>query len=102
MPHEKEQLSTSEAFHIWDHILLRYDQIELLGLFANFAHDIEFKVILQHGIYIFNQQVSHIEQLALRLNVPLPNRPSAPVISPVDKETIKDKFMYRNILSMEK
>ena len=99
LPHQKEQLSTSEAFHIWDHINLRYEQIELIGIFVNFAHDTEFKVILQHGIYIFNKQVNHLEQLALKLNVPLPNRPTPPVMSPIDPETIKDKFMYRNILS---
>jgi len=29
IPQEKEQLSTSEAFHIWDHIVMRYEQIEL-------------------------------------------------------------------------
>jgi hypothetical protein len=42
----KEQLSTSEAFHIWDHIVMRYEQIELIGIFGSFAHDTEFKVIL--------------------------------------------------------
>lgn len=101
LPHQKEQLSTSEAFHIWDHINLRYEQIELIGIFISFAHDTEFKVILQHGIYIFNKQVNHLEQIALKLNVPLPNRPTLPVMSPIDPETIKDKFMYRNILSWE-
>jgi len=101
LPHIEEQLSTSEAFHIWDHISMRYEQIELIGLFSNFAHDTEFKVILDHGLYIFNKQVNHLEQLALKLNIPLPNRPTLPVMSPIDPETIKDKFMYRNILSWE-
>lgn len=101
LPHQKEQLSTSEAFHIWDHINLRYEQIELIGIFINFAHDTEFKVILQHGVYIFNKQVNQLEQLALKLNVPLPNRPTHPVMSPIDPETIKDNFMYRNVLSWE-
>ena len=101
LPHQKEQLSTSEAFHIWDHINLRYEQIELIGIFVDFAHDTEFKVILQHGLYIFNKQVNHLEQIALKLNVPLPNRPTIPVMAPIDPETIKDDFMYRNILSWE-
>lgn len=101
IPHQEEQLSTSEAFHIWEHINLRYEQIELINLFVNFAHDTEFKVILQHGLYIFNKQASHLEQLALKLNVPLSNRPTQPETTPIDPETIKDKFMYRNILSSE-
>jgi len=97
----KEQLSTSEAFHVWDHIAMRYEQTELISIFASFAHDTEFKVILQHGLYIYNKQVKNLEQLALKLNVPLPNRPALPVTSPIDPETITDKFMYRIILSWQ-
>ena len=98
---QKEQLSTSEAFHIWDHIVMRYEQIELIGIFSSFAHDTEFKVILQHGAYTYNKQVSELEKLALKLNVPLPNRPTQPVSTPIDPETITDRFMYRTILSWE-
>jgi hypothetical protein len=101
LPHEREQLSTSEAFHIWDHLNLRYEQIELLGIFVNFAHDIEFKAILQHGLYVISQQVKQLEPLALQLHVMLPYRPSKLSNSSVDPENIKDKFMYRNILSWE-
>ena len=42
-----------------------------------------------------------MKQLALKLNVPLPNRPALPVTSPIDPETITDKFMYRIILSWQ-
>jgi len=101
LPHQKEQLSTSEAFHIWDHICLRYEQIELLGIFLNFAHDTEFRAILQHGSYVYAKQVEQLEKLALELNVMLPNRPTPAVNAPIDPETIKDKFMYRVILSWE-
>jgi len=101
LPHEEEQLSTSEAFHIWDYINLRYEQIELISLFLNFAHDTEFKAILQHGLYIITKQVNQLEKLALELNVMLPNRPSPPIMSPIDPETLKDKFMFRNLLNWE-
>ena len=97
----KEDLSASEAFHIWDHITMRYEQIEIMGIFSSFAHDTEFKVILQHGLYIYNKQINNLEHLALKLNVPLPNRPALPVTSPIDPETVTDKFMYKIILSWE-
>jgi hypothetical protein len=97
----EEQLSASEAFHIWDHITMRYEQIELIGIFSSFAHDTEFKVILEHELYVYNKQINILEQLALKLNVPLPNRPALPVVTPIDPETITDKFMYRTILSFE-
>jgi len=77
------------------------DDNELIGIFSNFAHDTEFKVILQHGLYIYNKQINHLEQLALKLNVPLPNRPSLPVSTAIDPESITDKFMYRIVLSWE-
>ena len=97
----KEELSTSEAFHIWDHITMRYEQMELIGIFSSFAHDTEFKVILEHGLYKYNNQVNTLEKLALKLNVPLPNRPALPATSPIDPETVTDKFMYRIILNLE-
>jgi len=97
---EREELSASEAFHIWDHIAMRYEQIELIGIFTSFAHDTDFKVMLKHGLNIYNKQVSTLEQLALKLNIPLPNRPALPVTSPIDPETITDRFMYRNVLNL--
>ena len=98
---EKEQLSTSEAFHIWDHITMRYEQTEIIGIFASFAHDTEFKVILQNWLYVYNKQLNTLEKLALKLNIPLPNRPAQPVQSPIDPEMITDKFMYRILLGWE-
>ena len=80
---------------------MRYEQIEMIGIFASFAHDTEFKAILQHGLYIYKKQLESLEKLALKLNVPLPNRAAAPITSPIDPETITDKFMYRIILSWE-
>ena len=97
----KEELSASEAFHIWDHITLRYEQIELIGIFSSFAHDTEFRVILQYGLTIYNNQVNKLQQLALKFNVPLPNRPALPVTSPIDPETVTDRFMYRIVLNLE-
>jgi hypothetical protein len=98
---EEEQLSASEAFHIWDHITMRYEQTELMSIFSSFAHDTEFKVLLQHGLYIYNKQLKNLEKLALKLNVPLPNRPTQPVSSPIDPEIITDRVMYRTILNSE-
>jgi len=80
---------------------MRYEQIELIGLFSSFAHDTNFEEILQHGLKIYNNQVKNLEQLALKLNVPLPNRPALPITSPIDPETITDRFMYRTFLNLE-
>lgn len=97
----QEQLSTSEAFHIWDHLTMRYDEIELIGLFSSFIHDSEFKAIMQHGVYVYTKQAKNLEKLALKLNIPLPNMPSLPVTTPIDPETLTDRFMYRTLLNWE-
>ena len=80
---------------------MRYEQIELLGTFYSFTHDDDFKVIPQNGLDVYNNQVKTLEQLALKLNVPLPNRPALPITYPIDPETITDRFMYRIVLNME-
>ncbi|MBU3182190.1 DUF3231 family protein [Clostridium psychrophilum] len=80
---------------------MRYEQIELLGIFSSFAHDTEFRVLLQHAIYTYNKQLNKLEGLALKLNIPLPNRPAQQVTSPIDPEIITDRFMFRIVLSWE-
>ena len=80
---------------------MRYEQIELMGIFTSFTHDTDFKLILKHGLSIYNKQVNTLEKLALKLNIPLPSRPALPVTSPIDPETITDRFMYRIILNLQ-
>ena len=99
LPQAKEQLSTAEAFHIWDHIGQRYDQIQLTSFFSGFIHDQDFKLVIQAGLDTLNRQVKLLEQQALKYKVPLPGRPPVSVQGNIDPETLKDKFMYGMILS---
>ncbi|MBS4022991.1 MAG: DUF3231 family protein [Dethiobacter sp.] len=98
-PVMREQLSTAEAFHIWDHIAQRYDQLELTAFFHGFAHDLDFRAILLAGQTILNKQVSMLEQYALNFEVTLPKRPAASVKSPIDPETMTDKMMFSYIFN---
>ena len=94
LPVTREQLSTSEAFHIWDHLSQRYDQLQLNNYFYGFAHDSDFQAILKAGQVILNRQINMLEQQALYYEVTLPKRPAASEKSPIDPETMTDQMMY--------
>lgn len=94
LPVTREQLSTSEAFHIWDHLSQRYDQLRLNNFFYNFTHDPDFQAVLKAGQIILNRQISMLEQVAIKFEVTMPNRPAVSAKSPIDPESMTDQMMY--------
>jgi len=93
-----EPLSASEAFHVWDNLSHRYDQFQLTQFFLEFAHDKEFRVILTQGLKSLTKEISVLEEVAVKYEVALPNRPPASVSVALDPETMQDKFMYAVLL----
>jgi hypothetical protein len=98
-PVKNEPLTTSEAFHLLDHIGQRYHQLQLTQLFLGFAHDIEFRAILQQGEATLKKQAKTLEDLALKYEVPLPKQPPSSISVRVEPEAIEDRFMYLTILN---
>ncbi len=94
LPVEQEQLSTAEAFHIWDHISQRYEQLEINTFFLSFAHDPDFRAVLTAGKVVLGRHIKILEEQALSFEVTLPSRPAATEKSPIDPETLTDKMMY--------
>jgi len=93
----KEQLDVGEAFHLWDHLSLRYDQRQLTDFFVSFAHDAEYQAIMQLGLRTLDQQIDRLEKAMLQFEIPLPPRPPESVKAPVDPETLEDRFTYRTL-----
>lgn len=91
---EKESLSVGEAYHIWHHINDRNMQSELSQLFHGFAHDGDFKLVLQAGVKTLAEQIKTIEKIALKHEILLPERPPASLKVPIDPESLEDQFMY--------
>ncbi|AZO94449.1 DUF3231 family protein [Halocella sp. SP3-1] len=98
-PAKNESLSVAEATHIWDHLILRYDQLCLTNLHLEFTHDPDFRGVLQIGKKVLSQQISKLEELGLKFEVPLPKKPPLIQETPIDPELIRDEFTYRNLLS---
>ena len=98
-PVESEQISISEAFNIWEHINIRYDQLRLTNFFLEVIHDKEFKTALTMGLNTLNKQIRILEELALKFEVPLPERIPSSMESSIDPEIMEDKFIYRTIFT---
>ena len=98
-PIKTEDLSISEAFHLWDHLNFRYDQLELVMFSISFAHDISFIAVLDMGLIILKKQIDKLEELCIKFSVHVPERPPAEMVQRIDPEAMEDQFMYRILLS---
>jgi len=98
-PIKTEDISISEAFHLWDHLNSRYDQLELIQFYISFAHDTSFIAVLDIGLITLKKQIDTIEQLCIKYSVQVTERPPAKIVQRVDPEIMEDQFMYRVLLT---
>ncbi len=98
-PAVKENLTLTEAFHLWDHLSQRYDQLQMTTLFLGAVHDPDFEMILSKGKDTLNKQIKELEQQVLKYGVIFPERPPAHQIMTIDPETLTDSFMYSVIFT---
>lgn len=94
---EKEQLSAIEANHLWDHLNLRYDQLNYTRIFKEFVHDYDLKKILQTGEKTLKKQIKVLQEKSNLFEVPTPEQPSPANEANIDPEIIEDKFIFRVI-----
>ncbi|MCW3489483.1 DUF3231 family protein [Dethiobacter alkaliphilus] len=88
-PIGKESLTLTEAFHLWDHLTQRYNQLQMTELFSGVAHDPDFKAVLKLGGKILTGQAKQLEQQISQHGVPLPERPPASIEITIDPEPLK-------------
>jgi len=95
---EQQTIHSGEAFEAWQHLVMRYDILELTDIFQSLANDPEFKVILTYGIRILNGEIEQIEGQLIKLGIPLPPRPPKSVNPTVDSEILRDQLMFRTVI----
>lgn len=93
----QKQLHCGEVFSLWQHLIRRYDILELTDIFQNFAHDAEFKAILSLGLRVLNEETSQLEEQMNKFGIPLPPRPPKSINSPTNTEILRDELMFRII-----
>lgn len=99
-PDIQEIISTSEAFHLWDQLTFRYDNIEQTKLYSLLAHDGDFKLILKQGLHnVLQKQAAMLEKECCYFGLSLPKGPAETMKYAADTELVDDDYLYRMILA---
>ena len=97
---KEPQIAAIDSYFLWDQLVSRYDIIEQTQIWLNFAHDPEFRLILERGLSeALEKQVNELERQMNKFKLPLPPRPpkSANIIS--DSGILTDKFMFKQVFT---
>ncbi|PKM82075.1 MAG: hypothetical protein CVU89_06975 [Firmicutes bacterium HGW-Firmicutes-14] len=95
-----ERIDCGEAFHLWDHLTFRYDNIEQTQIYYEIAHDGDFKTLLKHGLEeVLQEQAGMLEKELLYFGLPMPKRPPKKSVGNSSPECLEDDHMFRMILA---
>lgn len=93
-----ENISAAEAYHLWDHLCYRYDNIQQTRLLLAYVHDLDFKIDLEDGINTLSAQVKTLEKEIKSFGIVAPKKPSDVTIANDHKHLFNDDHIYRIIL----
>lgn len=92
----KEKIDSGEAYHLWDHLASRYDNLEMTMVFSDYAHDPDFKALLFLGKRSLQKQVKVLEDEMDHFGLPLPQRPPEEVNTGENPTALNDEMMFRS------
>jgi hypothetical protein len=96
-PEVDEKLDAGEAFHLWDHLTFRYDNIHLTEILAGAANDMELKFLLTTGIQnVLKKQAVMLEKECLFFGIALPKHPPN-VTTYIPSQYLNDDFIFRTV-----
>ncbi|MBS4032248.1 MAG: DUF3231 family protein [Clostridiales bacterium] len=91
-------VSIAEATILWDFLLARYKCIEETSIYHNFAHDAEFKEIINRiGLDLLQYQSEKIEKQMDLYGIPLPGRSRKSFRQKDGSELFDDEYMFKQI-----
>ena len=97
-PQIPDKISVSEIYDLWQHLIFRYTQIRMTKITSTFAHDNDFKIVLESGINVLEKQANSLEKKLLHFGANLPRRYPKATPTPETGQWLTDKFMYNFIL----
>lgn len=96
---EKQQLiNVSEVFHLWNHLIQRYNVIYITNSLHLFAKDDDLKLFLEIGEKTLSNNINLLEHEMLLYGIPLPVRPPKQTQATTNMEQITDRFIFRRVL----
>lgn len=91
-------INVSEVFHLWSHLMQRYNIVYITKVLLNFARDEDMKLILNMGVKAIDKHIVLLEKEMLNYGIPLPNRPPKETQTTATWEEISDRYIFRRIL----
>lgn len=94
---QQKGIHSGEAYEMFQHLIVRYDMLELSTIFQNFTNDVDFKTLLTWGLGVLDKEITTIESEMNRLGLPLPKRPPRSINTPTNTEIFRDEAMFRTL-----
>lgn len=94
---KNKNISSVEAFQIWNLLRVRYISLETYQFYLNFVHDRDFEILFREQMDDFRKQINNLEELAQKYSVKSPNQPPKEIKFSHQVDAITDKFIYRKL-----
>ena len=95
---KQRHINVSEAFHLWNHLMQRYNTIFVTETLEMFVRDEDLKLILRTGNKQLNKNIRILEKEMMAYGIPLPVRPPKQTQTTAKIEEVSDRHVYRRIL----
>lgn len=95
---KQRNINVSEVFHLWNHLVQRYNVIHVTNALESFVKDEDLKLILKIGARVLGKHVKVLEKEMMAYGIPLPIRPPKQVQTTANLEVISDRYIFRRIL----
>lgn len=95
---KQRTINVSEVYHLWNHLMQRYNVIYVTNLLNSFVKDDDLKLVLNSGNKTLTKHTKLLEKELLNYGIPLPLRPPKQTQKTVNSELISDRQIYRRIL----
>lgn len=95
---KQRSINVSEVFHLWNHLVQRYNVIHITNVLEHFAKDEDLKLILIMGRKTLDKHVTTLEKEMNSYGIPLPVRPPKHLQTTASLEVLSDRHIYRRIL----
>jgi|GEM_PF-342797 len=94
-----ENIDNGEAYHLWNHLTYRYDNLYQTYLFASFAYDTDFKFFLEQGAKTLIKQSKMLEQELQKFGLALPVQPAAIKPPATKTDVMNDEYMFKTLMT---
>ncbi|WP_027364827.1 DUF3231 family protein [Desulfotruncus alcoholivorax] len=94
----QKDICVSDVFHLWNHLVQRYNVLHLTNFLEAFASDADLKLILALGKKTLGEHVSKLEKEMLAYGIPLPYRHPKQTRAINNIGAITDRYIYRRVL----